>query len=53
MKVSMEKINKNLTSFRVHLDEHYGKAGTPTRVEFEKGFDEFKRKAIKPDGKTR
>lgn len=40
----MKKINKNknLTSFRDHLDEQYGKQGTPTRKQFEEEYEAFK-----------
>jgi HTH-type transcriptional regulator/antitoxin HipB len=31
-----------LTSLADHLDEQYGKLGTPTREEFEEGFEAFK-----------
>ena len=34
--------NKNLTSWDDHLDEKYGKAGTPTRDKYEQGFESFK-----------
>lgn len=32
----------NLTSFRDHLDEQYGKVGTKSRTEYEEGFETFK-----------
>ena len=35
-------INKNLTSFEDHLDQQYGKRGTPKREKFEEGFEAFK-----------
>jgi hypothetical protein len=35
-------LDKKLTSFRDHLDEQYGKLGTPSREEYEKGFENFK-----------
>jgi HTH-type transcriptional regulator / antitoxin HipB len=35
-------INKNLTSFEDHLDQQYGKRGTPNREKFEEGFEAFK-----------
>jgi len=35
-------VNKNLTSFEVHLDQQYGKRGTPNREKFEEGFEAFK-----------
>jgi hypothetical protein len=34
--------NKNLTSWDDHLDEKYGKTGTPTRDKYEQGFEAFK-----------
>jgi DNA-binding XRE family transcriptional regulator len=34
--------NKNLTSFEDHLDQQYGKKGTPEREKFEEGFEAFK-----------
>lgn len=37
----MNKKNKNLTPFSEVLDETYGPVGTPTRDEYEKGFEEF------------
>ncbi|MBN2828082.1 MAG: helix-turn-helix transcriptional regulator [Tissierellales bacterium] len=39
----MKKIvNNNLTSFEDHLDQQYGKIGTPEREKFEEGFEAFK-----------
>ena len=38
----MKKENKNLTSFEYHLNEQYGKIGTPERDKFEEGFEAFK-----------
>lgn len=38
----MKKLDNHLTSFADHLDEQYGKPGTPTREEFEEGFEAFK-----------
>jgi DNA-binding XRE family transcriptional regulator len=35
------KKNNNITSFRQHLDEQYGKKGTKARGEFETGFEAF------------
>ena len=35
-------VNKNLTSFEDHLDQQYGKIGTPEREKFEEGFEAFK-----------
>jgi HTH-type transcriptional regulator / antitoxin HipB len=37
-----KKINNNLTSFEDHLDQQYGKRGTPERERFEEGFEAFK-----------
>lgn len=34
--------NNNLKSLSDHLDEQYGKRGTPKREEFEEGFESFK-----------
>lgn len=34
--------DKNLTSLEDHLDQQYGKIGTPERKEFESGFEIFK-----------
>ena len=39
-------MNNNLTTFQSHLDEYYGKRGTPTREEYEEGFEAFKLGAI-------
>ncbi len=38
----MSKKNKNLTSFDDHLDQQYGKNGTPKREKFEQEFETFK-----------
>ncbi len=38
----MNKVNKKLTSFSAHLDEQYGKKGTPERKQYEEGFEAFK-----------
>ena len=38
----MSKRNKNLTSFDDHLDQQYGKKGTPKREKFEQEFEAFK-----------
>ena len=35
-------INNNLTSFEDHLNQQYGKRGTPEREKFEEGFEAFK-----------
>jgi HTH-type transcriptional regulator / antitoxin HipB len=37
-----KKVNNNLTSFEDHLDQQYGKIGTPEREKFEEGFEAFK-----------
>lgn len=36
------KINRNLTSFSDHLDQQYGKSGTPKRNTYEQEFEAFK-----------
>lgn len=38
----MKKTNSNLTSWEDHLDEKYGKPGTPTREKYEQEFEAFK-----------
>jgi DNA-binding XRE family transcriptional regulator len=39
----MKKNQKNnLVSWDDHLDEKYGKLGTPTREKYEEGFENFK-----------
>ena len=38
----MSKKNKNLTSFNDHLDQQYGKKGSPARDKFEQEFEAFK-----------
>jgi DNA-binding XRE family transcriptional regulator len=38
----MKKVNKNLTSFKDHLDQQYGKKGTANREKYEEGFEAFK-----------
>ena len=38
----MNKKIKNLTSFDDHLDQQYGKKGTPVREKFEQEFEAFK-----------
>ena len=41
--ISMKKAaNNNLISFEDHLDQQYGKRGTPDRERFEEGFEAFK-----------
>ena len=37
-----EHLNKKLTSFSSHLDDQYGKWGTPARGLYEEGFEAFK-----------
>jgi HTH-type transcriptional regulator / antitoxin HipB len=37
----MKKKN-NLTSFTEHLEQQYGKVGTPERDKFEEGFEAFR-----------
>lgn len=37
-----KKVNKNLTSFADHLDQQYGKKGTPKRDAYEQEFEAFK-----------
>ena len=39
---SMKKVNNTITSFADHLDQQYGKKGTPKRDKFEEGFEAFK-----------
>lgn len=38
----MKKKNNNLTSFSDHLDDQYGKRGTPTREAYEQEYEAFK-----------
>ena len=38
----MEKLSNNLTSWDDHLNEKYGKPGTPTREKYEQEFEAFK-----------
>ena len=38
----MKKKNNNLTSFSDHLDDQYGKRGTPTREDYEQEYEAFK-----------
>jgi len=38
----MKKKNKDITTFADHLDEQYGKRGTPTRELYEEEFEAFK-----------
>ncbi len=37
-----KRMDNNLTSFEDHLDQQYGKVGTPEREKFEEGFEAFK-----------
>ncbi|MEI8113168.1 MAG: helix-turn-helix transcriptional regulator [Bacteroidia bacterium] len=39
MKINQEN---NLVSWDDHLDRKYGKKGTPSRVKYEEGFENFK-----------
>ena len=34
--------SNNLTSFKDHLDQEYGKPGNINRTEYEEGFEAFK-----------
>ncbi|MDB5000056.1 MAG: helix-turn-helix transcriptional regulator [Mucilaginibacter sp.] len=36
------KASKNLTTLSEHIDSVYGKPGTPSRDEFDAGYEEFK-----------
>ena len=38
----MEKLGNNLTSWDDHLDNKYGKPGTPPREKYEQEFEAFK-----------
>jgi len=38
----MQKLSNDLTSWDDHLDEKYGKPGTPTREKYEQEFEAFK-----------
>ena len=40
--MSNKAINKKLTSFSAHLDEPYGKKGSPEREQYEEEFEAFK-----------
>lgn len=42
----MKKTANNLTSFDDHLDQEYGKIGTPNRDKFEEGYEAFKLGAL-------
>ncbi|MCB9311003.1 MAG: helix-turn-helix transcriptional regulator [Lewinellaceae bacterium] len=45
--------SKNLTSFKEHLDQEYGKVGTKTRTEYEEGFEAFKLGVLLQDMRTK
>lgn len=47
--MSNKTINKKLTSFSAHLDEQYGKNGTPKREQYEEEFEAFKLGAMIQD----
>ncbi len=47
--MSNKTINKKLTSFSAHLDEQYGKKGTPDREQYEEEFEAFKLGAMIQD----
>ena len=36
------KTKNNITTFEDHLDQEYGKIGTPSRDKYEQGFEAFK-----------
>jgi len=36
------KTKNNITRFEDHLDQEYGKIGTPSRDKYEQGFEAFK-----------
>ena len=36
------KTKNNITRFEDHLDQEYGKSGTPSRDKYEQGFEAFK-----------
>ena len=38
----MKKENKNITFWDDHIDEKYGKPGTPSREKYEQEFESFK-----------
>lgn len=40
--MSNKTLNKKLTSFSAHLDQQYGKKGTPEREQYEEEFEAFK-----------
>jgi HTH-type transcriptional regulator / antitoxin HipB len=41
--------SSNLSSFRDHLDEQYGKVGSKSRTDYEEGFEAFKLGVILQD----
>ena len=45
--------SSNLTSFKDHLDEQYGKVGTKSRTEYEEGFEAFKLGVLLQDLRTK
>lgn len=47
--MSSKTIDKKLTSFSAHLDEQYGKKGTPEREQYEEEFEAFKLGALIQD----
>lgn len=47
--MSNKTLNKKLTSFSAHLDEQYGKKGTPEREQYEEEFEAFKLGAMIQD----
>ena len=47
--MSNKTLNKKLTSFSAHLDNQYGKKGTPERDQYEEEFESFKLGAMIQD----
>lgn len=47
--MSNKTLNRKLTSFSAHLDEQYGKKGTPEREQYEEEFEAFKLGAMIQD----
>lgn len=47
--MSNKTLNRKLTSFSTHLDEQYGKKGTPEREQYEEEFEAFKLGAMIQD----
>ncbi len=45
--------SNNLTSFKDHLDQEYGKVGTQSRTEYEEGFEAFKLGVLLQDLRTK